>query len=425
MSDGRFACGMVVGFSEPGSSGATVSFIAGLIDWVGTESPTSDAIAGAPLLGEVGFLHVGALTHGGCRLVGHTEHVPGGVVQPGAVSWYWADGSPIEQVERHFVAGDPPPDWERRDVGSPLTRDMLAPFESPNAVVQFDSRLTDADFETLGDWLADQPDVVLRAYGSYDDSITDLEFLRHFPNLRRFAVDCLYDSLESLDGLRHLRADLEGLVIGQTRRRLDLSVVARFGELRTLYLEGQTKGLDVLSTLTALEELTLRSITLPDLSLLAPLHDLRALELKLGGTSDLDLLPAIGRLEYLELWMIKGLTDIEVTAKIPTLRFLFLQSLTRVEQLPSMRDSSALRRVHLETMKGLSDLRPIADAPALESLLVLDCNQFRPEDFEPFVGHPTLREALIGTGSVRRNTEIRSMLGVAEAARANWRDVSL
>jgi hypothetical protein len=46
--------------------------------------------------------------------------------------------------------------------------------------------------------------------------------------------------------------------------------------------------------------LTLRSITLPDLSLLLPLSQLRALDIKLGGTRDLTLLPQIGALSVVK-----------------------------------------------------------------------------------------------------------------------------
>ena len=73
---------------------------------------------------------------------------------------------------------------------------MLRPSSTGRGVVQFDKRLTDDDFERLGAWFRDYPEMRLRAYGSYDGSIRDLEFLRAFPTLRRFAADALYDSLQ-------------------------------------------------------------------------------------------------------------------------------------------------------------------------------------------------------------------------------------
>ncbi len=61
-----------------------------------------------------------------------------------------------------------------------------------------------------------------------------------------------------------------------------------------MYLEGQTKDIEVVSQLTSL---TLRSITLPNLALLQPLAQLRALDIN-------------GQLEYVELWMIRGFSDL-------------------------------------------------------------------------------------------------------------------
>ncbi|WP_188785492.1 hypothetical protein [Nocardioides phosphati] len=216
-------------------------------------------------------------------------------------------------------------------------------------VVQFSSALEDADYRRIAKVLRKFPEAGLRAFGSYDGSIRDLDFLRHFPELRSFSADALYQSLEDITGLEHLRTDLNFLGIGQTKKRPSLAPVARFRELRSLYLEGQTKDIEVVGTLTNLASLTLRSISLPDLSLLKPLSELRALDLKLGGTRELSLLPEIGRIEYLELWMVKGLADISPVAAMPHMEFLFLQSLRQVTALPALSNATSLRRVWLET----------------------------------------------------------------------------
>ncbi len=312
---------------------------------------------------------------------------------------------------------------ERRDISSPLTSDMLRPFTSTKKVLQWQSQLSDSDFQLLGEWLRGQEDVGLRVYGSYDGSISDLEFLRFLPNATRFSADALYDSLKSLDGLRHVGDSLESLTIGRTKARLDLRTLSRFGNLRSLQIEGQTKGIETISSLTRIEELTLRSITLPDLALLTPLRQLRALKLKLGGTRDLGLLPQLDTVEYLELWMVKGLEDVSAIAALESLKFLFMQSLARISALPSLARNTELRRVHLETMKGLQDLSTVAGAPALNTLLVIDCSHLRIEDFAPFVAHPSLREGAIGTGSVKRNRAIAHSLGLQEPDRRLWREV--
>jgi hypothetical protein len=222
-------------------------------------------------------------------------------------------------------------------------------------------------------------------------------------------------NLESFDGLQHVSPDLESLTLGMTiKGRHSLSFLERFPRLKKLYIERHSKDIEVVSSLSHLEDLTLRSITLPDLSLLLPLKRLLSLDIKLGGTTNLELLPKIGRLRYLELWQIRGLSDLGPVAKVRTLQFLFLQALRNVTELPSFARLKKLRRLNLETMKGLSDLSPAAKAPALEDLVVRDMRQLEPEDFRPFLKCRKLRKATFEIGSDRKTNGARELLGLPE-----------
>ena len=424
LSDGRFACGRVLAIDVDKTYGARSSFVAGLLDWVGPEPPTAQNIAGAPLL-EIGNAHVKVIEQNGGAVLGERPLEADGIALPAKVTNYWGIGYPLGRAERRFVEGEPLPQWGRREVKSPLTDEMLKPFAEPSGVVQFSSRLTDEDFGRLADWFREYPNVGLRAYGSYDGSITDLEFLRFFPFVRSFSADALYHSSGTLDGLRHLPEDLEGLTIGSTKRKLDLAILRRFHNLKRLYLEGQTKGIHVLSNLSSLEELTLRSITLPDLSVLVPLVNLLALDIKLGGTKALGLLPRIGKLRYLELWMIRGFTDLTPVGQLPHLRYLFLESLRRAEALPDLSADLELRRVHLQTMRGLKDLRPLTTAPRLEELLLIDMGHLRLEDLRPLARMPQLKAATFALGSLRKNEAAEALLGLkpAEGFKSDWREI--
>ena len=409
MTDGRFGCGRVLRVGT--GRGGRTRFIAAILDWVGDSPPSSDAIAGSDVLA-VGNAHVQLVSFGGGAILGERPLEADGIEPPERVDSYWGDGYALARAERRFIAGDPPPTSDFRQVSSPLTGEMLRPSTTGRGVVQFSSRLTDGDFAQLGEWFRAYPEMSLRAYGSYDRSISDLEFLRFFPTLRRFGADALWDSLTSLEGLRHLPSDLEELGIGATKAKLDLAVLSRFPELRWLFLEGQAKGLEVISELRNLYDLTVRSITMHDLSLLLPLRGLRSLDIKLGGTRDLGLLPRVGELWYLELWMIRGLTDISAVGRIPSLRSLFLQALRQVETLPDFSRAASLRRVHLETMKGLRDLRPLATAPALEGVELIDMRHLRPEDLAPLAGLPRLKAVTPGLGSFRKNEAATALLGL-------------
>jgi len=241
----------------------------------------------------------------------------------------------------------------------------------------------------------------------------NLSFLRHYPFLAGFRVDVFH--LESTEGIEYLPDTLEYFGFGQTKsKKLSLDFLRRFSSLKELYLESHKNDIEVISNLSSLGKLTLRSITMPDLSLLLPLKKLWSLDIKLGGTKDLRLLPRIGRLKYLELWMVKGLQDVHVIGELTSLQNLFLQALKNVTTLPSFRSLRCLRRVTLDTMKGITDLSPVADAPVLEELCVFGANHLQPEHFIPFVGHPSLKCASIGLGSIRKYEQVKKLLGLPE-----------
>lgn len=233
------------------------------------------------------------------------------------------------------------------EFASPVTEAQLARLDDRPQIVQFDSALSQDDYRLVADWIQGRPQVTLRAYGA----VGNLDFLRWFPRLMRFAVDAR--GLDDLDGLRHLPDNLESLRLGATKKRLSVRALSRFSEMRSLSLEGHTKDLDVVGGLTSLVDLTLRSSTVPSLEFLEPLDELRALDLKLGGTTDLGSLRHVGRLQYLELWQIRGLADISVVSELTHLEYLHLQSLRRVEQLPDLSTARDLRVLWIETMRGL------------------------------------------------------------------------
>ncbi len=273
--------------------------------------------------------------------------------------------------------------------------------------VQFKEALNKTDYAVLANALRSRPEIRLRVYG---EGLTHLDFLKHFSDLRKLQIDLWF--LTDLTGLQAVR-ELDEFIFGRTKTRShSLEVLGRFPTLRSLYIEGHHKGIGAISQLKHLEELTLRSITLPELDLLAQLPRLRRLGIKLGGTTNLEALAKLRALEYLELWLIRGLADLSVIAEMISLESLFLQALKNVTMLPSFASLRLLRRVHLETMKGLTDLSAVAEAPALEKLVLLDMTSLDPASLRCFAGHPTLREFCGGLGSVRRNAYAEVLLGL-------------
>lgn len=320
------------------------------------------------------------------------------------------------------------------EVTSPVTRRKLSRVPPGVERVQFSTPLTDEDHRALGSWFEEHPGVHLRAYGQEAlGAGGDLSFLRHYPVLGGLSVDCLYDppvlgprsldllptSLRELDlevrtsddALRRL-ADLPGLHrLSLAHHRRLPPVLSELTSLRELHLTGPVKDLGPLAGLTQLEQLKLRSVT-ADLAPLVTMTQLRALEIRLGGTTDLSVVPSIGMITYLELWLVRGLADLGFLADMHHLQHLFLQALRNVRALPDLSRCTALERVWLETMKGLVDLSALATAPALRQLDLVDVGHLQPEDLLPLTACPALQELGVGLGSDGRNLAARDLLRI-------------
>jgi hypothetical protein len=287
--------------------------------------------------------------------------------------------------------------WRSVDADTDVAE--LPPLADDETSVRVRDRLSKEQYQAVAELIQERSDVELWI----DDHGPDIEMLQFFTGLRRLSVTSL--RLQSWDGISHIADTLEELTMGDTLRPASVEAVGGLGRLRVLSLHGPVRHAEVISGLVGLEELRLRSVTLPDLSPLLPMRRLRSLYIGLGGTADVSLLPELPALESLELWRIRGMHDVTAIGRTVTLRELQLQAMSSVTELPSLADLSLLRRLGLETMRGITDLRPVAAAPALEELFLIEMCQLEPSALQPLVGHPTLRRGVWGLCSDRKNAE--------------------
>lgn len=261
--------------------------------------------------------------------------------------------------------------------------------------------------------MQDYPAVYFRVYLAGAES--DLRFLKYYTFIKKFEMDVY--GIGSIDGIEYLPDDLSQFSFGLTKKRFSLSFLGKFKNLRELYLEGQSKNIEVISELKNIEKIQLRSITLKDLSILVPLKKLWWLAIKLGGTCNLSLLPELTGLKYLELWMIRGLKDISPISKLVNLQKLFLDRLKNVKSLPDFSLCRNLKDIQINTTKeGISDVSSLQSAVNLEELL-FSGHTLQPGDFICLKKHPSLKCALIGLGSHKKNTEIEKILSLPQPDR--------
>ena len=218
-------------------------------------------------------------------------------------------------------------------------------------------------------------------------------------------------ALENFDFLREIPAGLRELALATTKsKKPRLDELGRFHSLQRLYLEGQQRGIDVLSSLKTLERLTLRSISTNDLGYLERLDRMWSLEVKLGGIQDLSALERKKCLKYLELWQIRGLRDLSFISSLSGLQYVFLQALRNVIAIPDLSRLLELRRLSLENMKALADVSALWSSPSLTEFIHVSANNMRPEQYEGIGKISTLERVLVGFGSKKKNRQFEATM---------------
>jgi hypothetical protein len=304
-------------------------------------------------------------------------------------------------------------------VASPLLRVLQTDVPAPAAT-------WDLINESL---LTSRPDIEIRVFGHYGMTC-DLSFLRQIRNVRQLSVDCLNnvmatEAIADLPELRSLAVGIYNLesfdflngldptkltdvsLMATASKKPSVKILSRFPGLTRLYLEAQQKGIEVVSGLMALEDLTLRSVTSTRLDFLRGLPSLWSLDMKLGGSKDLSALAGMSNLKYLELWQVRGLQDLSPISDVTGLQYLFLQSLPLVKNLPDFSALTHLRRIYLENMKGLRDVAAVDLAPALEDLILVSAQNLKPEDFRLLLRKKTLKRMNVDFGSAKKNAALK------------------
>ncbi|HCW09000.1 MAG TPA: hypothetical protein DGG95_16715, partial [Cytophagales bacterium] len=103
----------------------------------------------------------------------------------------------------------------------------------------------------------------------------------------------------------------------------------------------------------------------------------------LGGIKNFSSLTKLADLKYLEIWQVRGLTDIEFLSQLETLQFLFLQSLPQITKFPDLKNCKNLRRIVMENMKVLKDFTGIKCAPNLKEFCIAQANKQEVDDLLP------------------------------------------
>lgn len=240
-----------------------------------------------------------------------------------------------------------------------------------------------ADWAVLAEYMSQHPHLGLFVDAT-GDGLRDLDFLAAFGWLTDLTVECM--SLESVDGLRHLR-QLQHLALSSTKRRVSLDVLTDLPELSDVSITDHSRELDVLGRIPGLRSVNLTSAKRDDLEFLTTATQLRSVSLTMGRVSDLSALTRLPHLIALFIYRTK-VTDLTPIGGCTSLVSVWLESLP-VGVLPDLSALHDLVVLEVDKLKGLDDLTPIARAPGLRYLRA-QSDTLQPEDFTVLAGHPAL-----------------------------------
>jgi hypothetical protein len=136
--------------------------------------------------------------------------------------------------------------------------------------------------------------------------------------------------------------------------------------------------------------LTLWAVKVPS-GLLAALPRLQRLDIRGGSGTSIAAVDGCTSLNYLAVNQIRGVNDLSALGRQVNLRLLSLYGLPQVRSLPSLAELVHLRRVELGSMKGLSGVGPVLEAPLLEEVVFMNEVGLSEADPEAMAAHPSMR----------------------------------
>lgn len=209
-------------------------------------------------------------------------------------------------------------------------------------------------WETLNAFLKDRPSIGLRI--KWED-IQDLKFYQFLPDVRNVSIS-FYDTKDFTllaSNKRLLKFGIE-----ETKSKaVDISFIKDFRNLQALYVDGMKKGLESISFLKNLQELTLRGVKLDSLDFLKSTPELRKLRLLYGSYEDLNALGKLENLKHLEISRVRKIENFIFINELSKLESLIIEGQTGLEELPKFENKENLEYLSISNNRNLRDISNI------------------------------------------------------------------
>lgn len=292
----------------------------------------------------------------------------------------------------------------------PVTHKQLDLAVAEDCMLQCSRDLFTEDLRLINDFFAKHPDVLLRVYKGYHSKWNfNLNFLSQVPAVRHLHIDANSGDLNDFQHLAHLPKDLQSLCIDTlaafSDKKLDrikqnTQALEQFTSITTLTLCGKLGQLEFLSAMQKLEKLELWRNGLKNLNGIELAQNITQLKLFSAGIKDLSAVSALSRLESLEVWNQRNLTDWSALGKLKKLKKLYFVSCGSKLPMVSLETFKALRVLVIDKLNNKSDMALISKAPNLKCLILhIDKELLDVKTFSVLANHPSLVELRLDNGS--------------------------
>ena len=199
-------------------------------------------------------------------------------------------------------------------------------------------------------FLVKNPSITLWIHLSGRSESSDLDFLKHLPNLK--SLNIFLSKNEQIDKINEF-LELTELAIGG--HNVSLKGVEKQAALRNLFVYDKVKDIGIIQKMTWLTSLTFSMLTFKNLDFLTTLINLEELHFMLGGTKNFAALPDIGKIKKLSFMRVRQLA---------------------IENLLPINKMKYLEKLSFDTQPHLIDLNWLKNQSI--NVEIINCKNFKP-----------------------------------------------
>ncbi len=298
--------------------------------------------------------------------------------------------------------------------------------------IQISKELPDKAYQIVDRILAARPDMTFRIWGLISLKHYDISYLHRMPHLKNLIISCHLSStpdlidfsllkglplkslgldtydLKDYSFIKDLSGDIEQLTVCADAKgrnvNFDCRWLLKFKKMKSLFLGSrEKKNISCLSEMSSLKDLSIRGITLDDLSFLKDMR-LEKLSIYRNLNYDLSALGEVTTLKEIDLWRVERISNVDFLEKLTSLEKITLESLKHVTALPDLSGLKDLRSIEL-TYTGI---KPETIDERLKPITVF--HDIRPAEHKP-VKKEKNKKKNIYTARINVDDELLSVLG--------------